>query len=551
MYNNVRTIGSVRAVLKGVHMKKQWYLETWFIALVFAFSSLVVPFIAGCILVYFQHKKTQKINIRLTTIATSHNELQAKHNQLSKTHNDLGITSVVEAQNVLKEIQLETERIQYQLNISRMDYEQSTEELTKVTKKLASAKRALKKSKEIHKSINYAIKKYFNHDVQHFDVVIPASDLMEAERLAPGVSMHLHSMDIKELRKAFNENNRLIEQTLKEYDSRYTTKANKSIYSLMVISLKAELQNVLINLKYGKLDDSIQLIKTITEKYQVIAAEGNQNIAGTISKFIGEIEYLFINAVKIEYNYYVKKQQAKEEQAAIRQQMKEEAAERRELKKQKDRIEQEETKFTNELSSLKSQIETADDVAAQLLKSRILELEAQLSDVLIKKEEISNLQNGKAGNVYIISNLGSFGDNIFKVGMTRRINPEERVNELGSASVPFKFDIHSFIFSNDAVGLESKLHEKLHGKRVNKANYRKEFFKVSIDELEELVLEEDPTAEFVKTMAAEEYYQSLSTTDEDEVDYVNSDNDDDDDYDDTIDFDEYEVDGDVEDTVYA
>jgi hypothetical protein len=231
--------------------------------------------------------------------------------------------------------------------------------------------------------------------------------------------------------------------------------------------------------------------------------------------------------------------------------MKEEAAERRELKKQKDRIEQEEAKFTNELSSLKSQIETADDVAAQLLKFRILELESQLSDVLIKKEEISNLQNGKAGNVYIISNLGSFGDNIFKVGMTRRINPEERVNELGSASVPFKFDIHSFIFSNDAVGLESKLHEKLHGKRVNKANYRKEFFKVSIDELEELVLEEDPTAEFVKTMAAEEYYQSLSTTDEDEVDYVNSDNDDDDDYDETIDFDEYEVDGDVEDTVYA
>ena len=82
---------------------------------------------------------------------------------------------------------------------------------------------------------------------------------------------------------------------------------------------------------------------------------------------------------------------------------------------------------------------------------RILELQGQLSDVTIKKEEIINLQNGKAGNIYIISNLGSFGDKVFKIGMTRRLDPQERINELGSASVPFKFDVHSFIFSENAV----------------------------------------------------------------------------------------------------
>jgi len=140
-----------------------------------------------------------------------------------------------------------------------------------------------------------------------------------------------------------------------------------------------------------------------------------------------------------------------------------------------------------------------------------LELQAQLSDVVIKKDEIINLQNGKAGNVYIISNLGSFGENIFKIGMTRRIDPQERVNELGSASVPFKFDVHSFIFSEDAVSLENKLHQALNDKRVNKVNLRKEFFYCNIDELEELVYSIDPTAEFNKTMLAEEYNQSLST----------------------------------------
>ena len=95
--------------------------------------------------------------------------------------------------------------------------------------------------------------------------------------------------------------------------------------------------------------------------------------------------------------------------------------------------------------------------------------------------------------------------------MTRRLEPQDRVNELGSASVPFKFDVHSFIFSDDAVMLENSLHHRLNNKRVNKVNLRKEFFRISIDELEKLVNEIDPTAEFNKTMIAEEYNQSLST----------------------------------------
>ena len=121
------------------------------------------------------------------------------------------------------------------------------------------------------------------------------------------------------------------------------------------------------------------------------------------------------------------------------------------------------------------------------------------------------LQNGKAGNIYIISNLGSFGENVFKIGMTRRLDPQDRVDELGSASVPFKFDVHSFIFSEDAVSLENELHKKLNDQRVNKVNMRKEFFYSTIDELEALTLEISPSAEFNRTMLAEEFRQSLSS----------------------------------------
>ncbi|NDO48895.1 GIY-YIG nuclease family protein [Lachnospiraceae bacterium MD335] len=191
--------------------------------------------------------------------------------------------------------------------------------------------------------------------------------------------------------------------------------------------------------------------------------------------------------------------------------MRQEAAERKALEAERKKIEQEESKFENQIATLKEQANSAEGSELDVLKARILELQAQLSNVVVKKEEISNLQNGKAGNVYIISNLGSFGENVFKIGMTRRLDPQDRVNELGDASVPFKFDVHSFIFSDDASGLETELHRRLHDKRVNKVNLRREFFYATIDELEELVTEICPTAEFNKTMLAEEFRQSQST----------------------------------------
>ena len=279
----------------------------------------------------------------------------------------------------------------------------------------------------------------------------------------------------------------------------------------MVIALRAELQNILYNLKFDKLDKSIEDIKNVTQKYLKIAGEGNQSIAGTLTKFIGEIEYLFINAAKIEYNYYVKKEQARQEQLAIREQMRQEAEERKALEAERKKVEQEESKYHSEIEKLKLQLAEAKDDELEKLNARILALQSQLADVIIKKEEISTLANGKAGNVYVISNLGSFGENVFKIGMTRRLNPQDRVDELGNASVPFRFDVHSFIFSNDAVGLENKLHTLLDDRRVNKVNMRKEFFNISLDELEQIVTETEPTAEFNRTMAAEEFRQSQST----------------------------------------
>lgn len=434
-------------------------------------------------------------------------QAEQKQNEISKLEE---LRSNTEEQFIDKKNFLNSEFEKFEIEINKQR-DSLSEEIEKTNKKLKTSIKKLTKSKLLYENIEYSITNFFDHEPSFDCLKLPEKALEILEELSPSVILKLHYMDVKSLRKAFRENDKQIERVLSLYQGRYTTKANRTIYDLMVIALRAELQNILYNLKYEKLDNGIEQVKEVTKKYLEVAAKGNQSIAGTLTKFIGEIEYLFINAVKIEYNYYVKKEQARQEQLAIREQMRQEAEERKALEQEKRKIENEENKYNNEIEKLKTQLKESADKEKELLNAKILELQSKLSNVIVKKDNITQLQNGKAGNVYVISNLGSFGENVFKVGMTRRINPQDRVNELGDASVPFKFDVHSFIFSEDAVGLEKKLHEILNEKRVNKVNLRKEFFYTSVDELENLINEIEPTAEFNKTMLAEEFRQSQSS----------------------------------------
>lgn len=393
-------------------------------------------------------------------------------------------------------------------------------EIDSLTKKENNRIKKIQKLDTIQKSINGCIKKYFEHSSEPYDrtITLPAELINDVNTYAPSVILKLHNMDYKDLNKAFKANEKIISELLERYSGRYNTKTNQAIYQLMVIALRAELQNVLYTLNYKKLDEALNNIKEIINNYLNIARSGNQTISSTLVKFIGELEVLFIDAVKIEYEYYVKKEAARQEQLALREQMKQEAEERRRLKEQEEQMKQEAAKYETEIANINEQIKASeDDEKTKQLLAKIKELESQLNDIDKKKEEIINLQNGKAGYVYVISNLGSFGDNVFKIGMTRRLDPQERIDELGSASVPFKFDVHSFIFSNDAVQLESDLHQALENNRVNKVNNRKEFFKISIDDLENLVYKFDPAAEFNKTMEAEQYRQTLSLEEEQNI----------------------------------
>ncbi len=462
---------------------------------------------------------SDNLRLRNNTLEQINSELKQKLNafeqinsELEQKLNTLDADDYFTVQEQIKQLKSSHDSMLQQFNSLSDRYINLTDKNEKTEKQLTTNQKKLNRIKELYKCIENALNNYTNFQFKYEDCKIPQADLDEAELVSPSIILKLHCMDMKDLRKAYRDNEKQIMKLLDQYSSRYTTKANKTIYDLMVIALRSELQNILYNLKYEKLDTSVEAVKNVTHKYMKLACDGNQSIAGTLTKFIGEIEYLFINAVKIEYNYYVKKEQARQEQLAIKEQMRQEAEERKALAAERTKIEKEEEKYKNELAKLNEQLtDIPNDTEADTLRQRILELEAQLSGVVIKKDEITKLQNGKAGNVYIISNLGSFGENVFKIGMTRRQDPQDRINELSNASVPFKFDVHSFIFSDDAVGLEGKLHEILNDKRVNKVNLRKEFFQVTIDELEQLVNKIEPTAEFNRTMLAEEFRQSLSS----------------------------------------
>ena len=446
-----------------------------------------------------------------TLIENAHNDAEKILNQANtdadKILNEAN-QRTADAQHELNRVQGEIDKREFYLN----EVEAIKENLSALDKKKTSLEEKIDKLMRIRKAVNDAIKKYFAiaATAPSFELRLPRELVREIETLAPSIMLKLHSMDYKDLRRAFKGNEKIIEETLARYEKRYTTKNNRTIYRLMVIALRAELQNILYTLTSSKLDDAVAAVHEVAEKYLNITREGNQTISSTLATFIGELEILFVDAVKIEYEYYVKREAARQEQLELRAKIREEAEEQRRLKEQQEQMEREESKYNAEIEKLLAQVQAAEGEKNQALLDKIKTLELQLEDLTAKKDEIVKLQNGKAGYVYVISNLGSFGADVFKVGMTRRLNPQERVDELGSASVPFKFDVHSFIFSEDAVKLESDLHAALDSRRLNKINLRKEFFKVPIDELERLVETFDPAAEFNRTMQAEQYYQSLS-----------------------------------------
>lgn len=224
---------------------------------------------------------------------------------------------------------------------------------------------------------------------------------------------------------------------------------------------------------------------------------------------------LKLRELYLAHEYQEKVQAEKEEQRRIREEMREEEIARRELEKAQQDAEREERRYEDALAKARLEAQQAVGAKQEILQARVEELQRRLDEAHSNKERaIARAQMTKSGHVYVISNIGSFGEHVYKIGMTRRLDPLDRVRELGDASVPFLFDVHAIIYSDDAPALEAALHRKFNHCRINRVNERKEFFRATIEEISEVVRAHHGEIEFVKDAEAVEYRKTVAMSQE-------------------------------------
>lgn len=302
-------------------------------------------------------------------------------------------------------------------------------------------------------------------------------------------------------------------ETYEDYKSSVYNKISTAVHKQMIRCFNTECKEVIskVNIKNleaskQKIERSFSTINKINEPFYCSINENYKDL---------KIDELIIN-----YEYALKKEEEKELLKAQKEKEREEKALEREIKAKKKVIDKDIQHYQNVIEELKRRLSISESSEEEAkIKEQLLETEEQQKEKEKEKENLDYREaNATAGYVYIISNIGAFGKDVVKIGVTRRLDPMERINELGSASVPFKFDVHALIFSDDAYKLENELHQFFSEYRVNKVNLRKEFFRINIEQIENKLKEyETLTIDFNREPEALEYYQTLKIEQEEIV----------------------------------
>lgn len=436
-------------------MYKKWYLNTVFICLMFALSYFIIPFIIGVVLVILQHKENKLLVATYGKADTLNNSMQDKERHIQKLDDDISSRNAR-----INELKDEAQNLASEISSLEADTICSQYLLSDydgLTSEECKNKLALIKSDE--------------------------------------------QKDIKDNKLLEIQSNALSKKILNEKCKQITREFN------------TECDNALLNLTCKKIDT---IRGKITKAYETLNKSYAQDYVQLSKRFL---EYK-LDELNLVYTYELKKEQEREQQRAIKEQMIEEEKVRKEIERQKAQIEKDQAQCNNEINRLMAYMQkTQNDVEKQLYIDKIKALEEKLKALEADKATVLEREaNARAGYVYVISNIGSFGENVYKIGMTRRLEPMDRIKELSSASVPFEFDVHAMIFSDDAPTLEATLHQKFERQSVNRVNLRKEFFKVSLDEIEDVVKNDfNNTTEFTRIPVAKEYYETLDILKHEEI----------------------------------
>lgn len=447
-------------------MRKKWYLNTWVICLFFAptILGIAVPIflafpIIGIVFIILQYTYDKELFNKYGSIDVLDNKITTLNEEYNQKNEDL--------ENLYK-IKLKTLENEYNsLNIKYYSLNDEYNELcTNVILK------------------HYDLSDYDGLTSEDCKNQITLLKIQEKELIKSNNAVIIYS----------DANKSVINDNLKQILRCFNTECDNTLMHLSVKNID--------NMR-GKISKSFETLN------KIFKVDGLQ-----LNKSILELKLEELNLV---YSYELKRQQEIEQQKEIKAQMIEEEKVRREIEQEKKKIEKDQAQFSNEINKLMKYLQkTSNDIEKQLYIDKVKELEEKIKELEKAKETVLERgANAKAGFVYIISNIGSFGENVYKIGMTRRLEPMDRIKELSSASVPFEFDVHAMIFSGDAPDLEAKLHQHFQKQSVNRVNPRKEFFHVTLDEIEQVVKENfNSTVEFTRIPVAKEYRRSLAISQE-------------------------------------
>jgi hypothetical protein len=278
----------------------------------------------------------------------------------------------------------------------------------------------------------------------------------------------------------------------------------KQTLKLMLRAFNGECDAAVAKVKYNNVQVMAERIRKAREGINKLAEVQQCQI--TADYFDLKLEELHLA-----HEFEEKVQAEKEEQRRIREQMREEEIAQRELERAQQEAEKEEARYAAALIKARAEAEQAAGAKQEKMLVQIEELERRLAEAQANRERaIARAQMTRSGHVYVISNIGSFGIDVFKIGMTRRLDPLDRVRELGDASVPFLFDVHAIIYSDDAPALEATLHRMFNHRRVNLVNERKEFFRVSIKEIADAVHQHHGEIDIIPVAEAIEYRKTVA-----------------------------------------
>jgi hypothetical protein len=275
------------------------------------------------------------------------------------------------------------------------------------------------------------------------------------------------------------------------------TKMVRELSKLMLRAYNNEADHAVSSMKPYTLDSSIARLDKARET--IIKLGGTMNIRVTDSYHKLRVEELELTS-----DYLAKVAEEKERQKEERARLREEEIARREYEREQERLRKEQAHYEATLAALKDK---GDIDGAQRMEAKLTEIQDALDGISRRAANI------RAGHVYVISNVGAFGTDMVKIGMTRRLDPMDRVRELGDASVPFHYDVHAMVFSNDAVSLETRLHHAFADRRVNLVNTRREFFRVTPAEVRDALLAglDATIVDWIDEPEALEYRQSETT----------------------------------------